>query len=429
MANWFSRLFETKASQFGPMIAQMMLGRAAWPERNQELQAREGYQRNIIAYRAVRMVAEAAASVPWLLYDGKKEIEAHPLLDLLQDPNPVQDGTSLFEAWYSFLQIAGNSFLERVDGLGHEPKELYVLRPDRTKVVPGPQGFPMGWDFTVNGSTRRVLADFDKNEIPILHVKLFHPLSDWYGMSPLDPGAWSVDTHSGAGAFNKALLENSAVPSGALKVLPDKDGKADLSAPAAERLKQELEARFVGSRNAGRPMVLEGGLDWVSFSLTMREMQFVDVKRDAAREIALAFGVPPMLLGIPGDNTYSNYQEANRAFWRQTVIPLAKRGSRAMTEWLCPSYGPTDGRTRTKLKLVPDLDTIEALADERQAAWDRIEKSPSLTVNEKREAHGFDKRPEGDVIIVPAHATTLALLGKEQDPTRQREDDKPANEE
>lgn len=428
MANWLTRMFETKASAFGPMISQMLLGRPAWPNRNQELQAREGYQRNIIAYRSIRKVAESAASIPWLLYDGDKEVEEHPLLDLLQDPNPAQDGTSLFEAWYSFLQITGNNYMERVDGLGKEPIELYALRPDRTKVIPGPQGFPMGWEYMVNGNARRVDADFDKGIIPILQVKLFHPLDDWYGMSPLDAAAWSVDAHSGASAFNKALLENSAVPSGALKVLPDKEGKADLSDKASERLKQELESRFMGTRNAGRPMVLEGGLDWVAFSMKMKDMEFVEGKRDSAREIALAFGVPPMLLGIPGDNTYSNYQEANRAFWRETAIPLAKRGARAVTEWLCPAY--QTGK-KQRLKLVPDLDTIEALADERQAAWDRIEKSTSLTVNEKREAHGYDRRKEGDCIIVPAKATTLALLGKEpkDKSNRQQRDDKPSNEE
>ena len=77
--------------------------------------------------------------------------------------------------------------------------------------------------------------------------------------------------------------------------------------------------------NAGRPLLLEGGLSWQPLSLSPKDMDFLEAKNAAARDIALAFGVPPMLLGIPGDNTYSNLAEANRAFWRTSVVPLVTR--------------------------------------------------------------------------------------------------------
>ena len=80
-------------------------------------------------------------------------------------------------------------------------------------------------------------------------------------------------------------------------------------------------------------------------------------KNGAAREIALAFGVPPLLLGLPGDNTHANYAEANRAFYRQTVIPLVKRTAEAFAQWLAPEA----------VRLEPDLDAVEALADERES--------------------------------------------------------------
>ena len=112
-----------------------------------------------------------------------------------------------------------------------------------------------------------------------------------------------------------------ARPSGAL-VYDGADGNV-LSAAQFERLKSELTDEYQGTANAGRPMLLEGGLDWKPMSLSPQDMDFMEAKHAAAREIALAFGVPPMLMAIPGDNTYSNYQEANRVFWRQTVLPLA----------------------------------------------------------------------------------------------------------
>jgi HK97 family phage portal protein len=395
MANWLTRLWERKASQFGAMLVRMSLGQAQWPERSPALFARDGYARNIVAHACIKLVAQSAAAVPWCLYDGDKEIEGHELLNLLAKPNPMTDGTAHMEAWYSFLQIAGNSYMERVDGLGRRPQELYVLRPDRVKVVPGADGFPQGYEFAVDGATRRVAVDLSAGDIPILHVRTFNPLSDWYGLSPLEPAAWAIDTHSGAGAFNKALLDNSAVPSGAVVVQADKEGDASLSEDQRERLKQELEARFTGVRNAGRPLILEGGLDWKAFGFSPEALQLIEGKREAAREIALAFGVPPMMLGIPGDNTYSNYQEANKAFWKHTVIPLARRGARAFTGWLCPAYG-------ANLRLEPNLDDLDALADERAQQWTRIEQSTLLTLNEKRHALGYQPVAGGDVILVSA---------------------------
>jgi len=136
--------------------------------------------------------------------------------------------------------------------------------------------------------------------------------------------------------------------------------------------------------------VLDGGLDWRPMSLSPRDMDFLEAKHAAAREIALAFGVPPMLLGIPGDNTYSNYQEANRVFWRQSVLPLAGRIGCALTHWLSPVFGEN-------LMLAADTDRIEALNADRATLWERVSKAPFLTVNEKRLAAGYGPIEGGDV--------------------------------
>jgi HK97 family phage portal protein len=137
-------------------------------------------------------------------------------------------------------------------------------------------------------------------------------------------------------------------------------------------------------------------------------MDFIEAKNGAAREIALAIGVPPMLLGIPGDNTYSNYQEAQRAFWRQTVLPLVNRTARALSSWLAPAFntGPVPrgrlpaGESRgTNLEIKPDLDQIEALASERDALWKRLESASFLTDDEKRAAAGYGPRSDNS----PSH--------------------------
>ena len=124
-------------------------------------------------------------------------------------------------------------------------------------------------------------------------------------------------------------------------------------------------------------------------------MDFVEAKNAAAREIALAFGVPPLLLGLPGDNTHANYAEANRAFYRQTVIPLAKRTGEAIAQWLSPAYGGDPGSGPGQgLALEPDLDAIEALSGERESLWRRVSAAEFLSEDEKREAVGDGRRDQ-----------------------------------
>src|SRR6185312_4806703 len=101
-----------KKSGLSPLIALSLAGRARWGGRDFASLARQGYMCNAVGYACVRRIASAAASVPWLLYEGQSELDTHPLLALLARPNPQEDGTALFERWYAFLQCAGNAYLE-----------------------------------------------------------------------------------------------------------------------------------------------------------------------------------------------------------------------------------------------------------------------------------------------------------------------------
>lgn len=363
---------ETKRSVTGPLIALHQAGRPQWTPRNYAALAAEGFAANAIGYRCVRMIAEAAGSLPWILYDGEREISRHPLLDLLRKPNPSQPGREFSEQIYGFLLVAGNAYVEKVEIEG-APRELHALRPDRMKAVASPNGWAEAYDYSVNGQSVRMARE------AVLQLRLFNPLNDHYGMSPLEAAQRAIDTHNAASAWNKAMLDNSARPSGAL-VYGGADGS--LTAEQFERLKTELEASYQGAANAGRPMVLEGGLDWKQMGYSPKDMEFMSAKDGAAREIALAFGVPPMLLGIPGDNTFANYMEANRSFWRQTVLPMASRVAEAMTGFLC-SGG---------LRLAHDLDQVEALAQDREALWARVGEADFLTQDEKRAAVGYGVR-------------------------------------
>jgi HK97 family phage portal protein len=355
-------------------------GRAVWSPRDQVSLARNGYERNVIGFRAVRMVAEAAAAVPLTLSERGERMGEHPLLRVLARPNPGQDGRSLLETVYGQLQLAGNAYVEGVarDAAGW-PRELHALRPDRMRVVPGPDGWPMAYEYAVGAARHRWSMEGEAK--PILHLKAFHPLDDHYGMSPLEAAATAVDIHNAAANWAKALLDNAARPSGAI-VFSGRDG-ATLPEDAYQRLLREIEENHAGARNAGRPMLLDGGLDWKPMALSPADMEFLETRNAAAREIALAFGVPPQLLGLPGDNTYSNYQEANRAFFRQTVVPLVKKTAAALAAWLAPDGG---------LALEPDLDAVPALGAERDALWKRVSEADFLDEAEKRALLGLGPR-------------------------------------
>jgi HK97 family phage portal protein len=374
----------TKASATASLIALHHTGQPVWSPRDYAAFAREGYARNPIVYRAVRMVSEAAASIPLHLFEGPARLDAHPLLDLLAQPNAECCGPDLLEDWYGYLLISGNAYMEAVS-VGGAVRELHVLRPDRMKVIAGGDGWPDAYEYTANGSAVRFRQPPGDGLRPILHMALFNPSNDYYGMSPIEAASSAIDLHNAASSWNKALLDNAARPSGALVYTA---GDGHLTEEQFARLKSELESNYQGAMNAGRPMLLEGGLDWRAMSLTPRDMDFIEAKNASAREIALALGVPPMLLGIPGDNTYSNYTEANRVFWRQTVLPLVNRTLKALSGWLAPGFG--EG-----LALRASLDAVEALASERAALWDRVASADFLTVDEKRAAVGLGPLGEG----------------------------------
>ncbi|KAB1072816.1 phage portal protein [Methylobacterium planeticum] len=366
----------------GPAFILTGEGRAVWTARDGTALAREGFQRNAVVHRAVRLVAEAAASLP-LILTGPGAEAARPVAALLARPNPREGGARLMETLYGHLMVSGNAYLEAVS-LDGRPRELYALRPDRMRVVPGPDGWPAAYDYAAGGRTLRY--DQDREGVPpILHLSLFHPTDDHYGLSPMEAAAVALDIHNAAGAWNKALLDNAARPSGAL-VFANGAGSV-LSEAQFSRLKGELEANYQGAGNAGRPLLLEGGLDWKPLALSPKDMDFVEAKAAAAREIALAFGVPPLLLGLAGDNTHANYAEANRAFYRQTVIPLVRRTADSLAHWLEPAFGPAS--------LEPDLDAVEALAPERESLWRRLQGAAFLTADEKRAAVGYGPGTEG----------------------------------
>jgi HK97 family phage portal protein len=336
---------------------------------------RRAYLGNPVAQRAVRLVAEGIGGAPL------RPVE--PALAALVGATSA--GQALLETLAAQLLLHGNVYVQVIkDALG-QPVELFALRPERVSVIAGEDGWPAAYAYDVAGR-RLTIPPLDQDAAPnLIHIRHFHPGDDHYGAGCLSAADEAIATHNAAATWNRQLLENAARPSGAL-VYDGGDGVV-MTGAQHERLKAELAVAYAGARNAGRPMVLEGGLSWQAMAMTPADMDFATLKAAAARDIALAFGVPPMLLGLPGDATYANYREANRALWRLTLLPLAAKLLGALGEGLAPWF-PEAG-------LAVDLDRVPALAEDRERLWAQVAGADFLDAAEKRALLGLPARADG----------------------------------
>ncbi len=366
------------------------LGKPIWSERNYNRFASEAYAKNVVAYRCINMIAQAASSIPIKVYENNKPVDAHPAERLLAEPNPYQNKNEFLENLYLYRQISGNAYILNASPVGNIPKEIYNLRPDRMSVMSGENFLPTGFYYKSGKKEFTYEVDQVTGLSKVLHLKNANPTSDFYGLSAIEAAAYSIDQHNNAAAWNQALLQNGARPSGAI-IVKDCDGKPmSLTDEQFSRLKELVQEDFSGSVNAGKPLILEGGLEWKEISLSPKDMDFIEGKNSAARDIALAFGVPPQLLGIPGDNTYSNLVEARSSLWEQTILPLAENTMDHIGKWLARL-------SNRDFTIKIDKDNIPAIATKRDALWEKLEKVNFMTINEKRKYVGLPEIEKGDI--------------------------------
>lgn len=356
--------------------------------------AKEGFTQNSVVFACIKEIAGAAAGVDWLLYElepdgSRKKIPAHPLLDLLARPNPLQGKFEFIESAIGYLYVSGNAYLEMVgpprttsSSPKPPPKEMYALRPDRMKVVPHPVNLVAGYEYAVGGQKVHLAHD------RILHLKLFHPLNDWYGLSPIQVAALAIDKLNAGDKWNSALLQNSAVPSGALV------SKERLTDEQFRRLKKEMQEQVQGIKNAREPLLLEQDLDWKELSVNPKDMDWIEGLKFSALQIAQIYNVPPELIGLQSA-THQNRKEGRKALYTEVICPALNRLRDQFNTLLTPKFGQN-------LFLDYDKDKIEALSEDQESLWKRANDSKFLTVNEKRHLVGFDTIPGGDELI-PAH--------------------------
>ncbi len=388
----FSNWFQTKASQATRALTLWLPlpGASTLKPRYDQLM-REGYGQNSVVHACIREIAGAAASVPWVLHRHNlngdwEEISNHPILQLIQKPNPFMGQFEWIESLVSNLYLSGNVYIEAAGPGKARPGELYSLRPDRMSVVPDRTDYVAGYEYRVGSETVRFARD------QVLHLKLFNPLDDWYGLSPLQVAALSIDKLNASDRWNAALLQNSAVPSGALV------SKKRLSEEQFDRLKSEMSSKLQGVQNARLPLLLEEDLEWKDLSVSPREMDWIEGLKFSAMQIAQIYNVPAELIGL-APATHQNRKEARKALYTEVVIPALSRLRDALNRWLVPRFGQD-------LELDFNTDRVEALAEDRESLWRRVNSARFLTLNEKREALGYEPITGGNVLDPTARPKT-----------------------
>lgn len=424
LKNWIKNLVSKKQSNIAAFISPNS-GKAVWSNRDYAVFAKETYTKNWASHKAIDMIGKAVNSVSWGVFNetdtGRDINPNHPLNQLISISKNKVNFKETFgivnKKAVSYLCISGNCFIRKVSpdtgpnkGI---PQSLEVLRPDRMKIIVDTLGRVTGYeyrvssgnsylmgeeqDYSTDGFSERTYTfpvDPDTGASDILHISLFHPLDDYWGLSPSEAIAYNLDISNEMTNWNKKLLDNECRPGLILKI----NGR--LSTEQFDRIKAELD-RKSGSENAGKNLILDGAeeVDATPFGFSPADIDFLNGSREEARKISNVYGVPSMLLGIPGDNTYSNYQEARKAFWEETVVFYLTLLRDCYNWWL---FGD-----KTTEFIDYDLDNIPAMEPDRQVKWERANLCQFLTINEKREMVGYEAIEGGDVLLVPMGSIPL----------------------
>jgi HK97 family phage portal protein len=377
--------------------------------------AEYGYLRNVYLFRAINLIAEAAAGISWKLYNAgtseRAEIDSHPLLTLLNKrPNQREGAGEFMIALVSYWLLAGDTYAVALRGTTSArstrktgPAEIYALRPDRIKpIVTEGSGELTGYEYTRDDGGK---IEYDVEDV--LHARRFNPLSEYSGVSPARVAGRAVDQHNAANEWNTALLQNFGRFPAVITT------ETQLTPEQRDKLKEQFRERYSGPKNAGKPIFGDGGVFSVQkTSDTASDMDWLAGKMAAMREVATAFGIAPELLGDGAAKTFSNMHEARASMYTEVVLPMLDILRSPVSNWLFPMYAMDPGA----YDLDVDKDGIEALQEDRALTWERANAPNSpLTVNERRELLGKDPVDDGDVILVSSSMVPLEQAVAEPD--------------
>ena len=395
MAWPFARKIEVKENPVG--AAFMVPGGGAWRRpASRRAYVEEGYQLNVVVYRAVSEIARAVADIEIEVANaGGDVIEDHPALTLIARPNPTQG----FDGWIKELfinyMITGEMGIARYPEAA-KPVELWCVNPLWLKVDPGRGGMASAYVYEQNNVKRTFPVEYPSGKCQMFFLKMYDPLDYWRGQPPLVAAGLAADTHNAGMKWNYALLRNSARPSGLIKLTSDAGGDV------VAKLKEWFKSAFQGANNAGDIPLLPMGAEWQAMDNSPRDMDFLNTQKETAKLIASAFGVPLPLIDNDA-SSYNNIEQAKERLYTDTVIPMFNEFLAQFGAWLLPWFG-------TGLKFQINQDRIGALEGIRTKLYERMIKGAQagvLTVDEAREAIGYPPMGGASAVLDPLAGMTF----------------------
>ena len=408
MWDWLKTI-TTKASVGRSMFAQDF----EYSMVNLQAYAKEGYAQNPTVYSCISLIADAFGSVPLQVKVNDEVQESHPLLDLLERPNPDEGGNEFRTAAASWITLTGNCFTEKLN-VSQDKWELWNWQPyemtiQRRKGERLPAGYIFG-----KGQAHARYWELDRfsGKCDMLHWRTFNPSPEApsMGQAPVQAGGASADQMNAASKWRYNTFKNNAAPSGILSTEKDIDNTKRKS------LERNLKERQQGEENARDIMLLGGGLKWQQMAMSPQDMDWLQGTKMLAQEIASVFRVPTQLLGIEGSQTYANYEEAKLAFWLQAVLPKLDLYVNELNRWLAPEFGDN-------VEICYNKESIEALEPLRREKRRELLETSVLTINEKRELLSYEEMDEDEastLFIQPNDIPLGADFLDEEDQTLQQ---------
>lgn len=287
------------------------------------------YEQSPYVYVAINRIAEACALVPLNLYQrtpqGRIQQDVHPVLQLLDSPNPTLSRFELFEQTIGFLELTGNAYWLLSGGEDGAPREIWCLRPDRVTIVPDPQHYIRGYVYELDG------ARIGLDPLEVIHFKRWNPRNDYYGLSALASAQLAISGDYAMAQWNAQTFgRDHAIPAGIVNI------RENISTDDFERMKHEWRTQYGNAQR--RTAFLKGGqIEWIHVGLSHTELDFLNGRKAYRDEILHIFGVPIGLLDA--NATEANATVAERSFIERTLYPKLVRLSQRLTQELLPFYG------------------------------------------------------------------------------------------
>lgn len=370
-----------------------------------------GYKRNSTANMCIRLIARAISGLPIKIYRTEivngENVEVfiddhrlHQKIGFDGQPNHEMSWKAFNDAYWAYEFLDGDNYVYAF-GDSNLP-ELWPLRPDRVKPIKAalPWAPVLHYEYKVNGVITILPAE------DVMHTKTFDPLNDSTGMPLLEPAMVEIDQANFAGLWNVSLLKRGGRPSLLISV---PEGKGPPDKAQQKMIDQWASDNLEGYNKAGN-ILIGNGMDVKEVGINPKDMDWLKGNVQAKVAIANVCGVPPELIGIQDQKTYSNYETALKAFYEQTIIPLADDYFRSLTRFLGGRYtnerrGQTEGVT-----IAVNKTDVVALHEAQDSLHKRLRDDKTagiLTTDEVRAEYGFDPVPGGDVILVTASTATL----------------------